>query len=192
MTSLISDSNHSDKLRPNFPILARLTIFLGWIGLHRFYIGSYVIGTLLILLFFTRLTLANMGFDANHPAMIVALCCQLGSFMIQMFDMIKVAYGQRIDRTIDPILLSTQQSLPSKKQLGPLLVWASVLGIFGAHYFYLGKTQLGFLHLITLGGLGIWTLIDIFRITNGSFLDNEGKTVAHIYQKSPHLDVRTQ
>ena len=37
-------------------------------------------------------------------------------------------------------------------------------GILGAHYAYLGKWGLQFLFWITLGGLGIWALIDLFLI----------------------------
>jgi TM2 domain-containing membrane protein YozV len=40
---------------------------------------------------------------------------------------------------------------------------AVILAIFGFHYFYVGKVGLGVLFLITLGGLGIWWLIDLFR-----------------------------
>ena len=38
------------------------------------------------------------------------------------------------------------------------------LGGFGAEYFYLGKTGLGIVKLITCGGLGFWSLINLFTI----------------------------
>jgi TM2 domain-containing membrane protein YozV len=37
-------------------------------------------------------------------------------------------------------------------------------GLLGAHRFYLGYTWQGFVQLFTLGGLGIWWLIDFVRI----------------------------
>lgn len=37
-------------------------------------------------------------------------------------------------------------------------------GVLGAHRFYLGYTWQGFVQLFTLGGLGIWWLIDFVRI----------------------------
>jgi TM2 domain-containing membrane protein YozV len=45
------------------------------------------------------------------------------------------------------------------------------LGIFGAHRFYVGKIETGILMLITLGGCGIWWLIDLFWLLYGSFKD---------------------
>lgn len=36
--------------------------------------------------------------------------------------------------------------------------------LIGAHYAYLGKWGLQILYWITLGGLGLWALVDLFRI----------------------------
>jgi TM2 domain-containing membrane protein YozV len=38
------------------------------------------------------------------------------------------------------------------------------LGGLGVHRFYLGYTWQGIVQLLTLGGLGIWSLIDLIRI----------------------------
>ena len=51
------------------------------------------------------------------------------------------------------------------------------LGVFGAHRFYVGKTQSGILQACTLGGLGIWYLYDIILIAAGSFRDADGQLV---------------
>ena len=48
------------------------------------------------------------------------------------------------------------------------------LGAFGVHRFYTGKIGTGILQLITLGGLGIWAIIDFIMILTGSFLDANG------------------
>jgi hypothetical protein len=56
-----------------------------------------------------------------------------------------------------------------------LLCW--FFGIIGVHRFYLGKVGSGIAQIFTLGGLGIWTLIDFIRILCGVFPDNEGRIV---------------
>lgn len=38
------------------------------------------------------------------------------------------------------------------------------LGNLGVDYFYLGKSGLGVAKLLTCGGIGIWTLINLFTI----------------------------
>lgn len=38
------------------------------------------------------------------------------------------------------------------------------LGAFGAEYFYLGQTGLGIAKLLTCGGAGMWSLINLFAI----------------------------
>ena len=52
------------------------------------------------------------------------------------------------------------------------------LGILGVHRFYVGKIGTGVLHLLTLGGLGIWTLIDFIFIAAGKFKDKNGATIS--------------
>ncbi len=44
----------------------------------------------------------------------------------------------------------------------------------GVHRFYVGKIWTGILVLLTIGGLGIWTLIDIIVITTQNFKDSDG------------------
>lgn len=51
------------------------------------------------------------------------------------------------------------------------------LGTFGAHRFYVGKVGTGVLMLFTLGGLGIWTLVDLVMIACCEFDDSEGRVV---------------
>ncbi|MDZ4182919.1 MAG: TM2 domain-containing protein [Candidatus Cloacimonadaceae bacterium] len=53
------------------------------------------------------------------------------------------------------------------------------LGSFGAHRFYAGQTGLGILMLITVGGFGIWTLIDLIIIVMGNFKDAQGKIITN-------------
>jgi TM2 domain-containing membrane protein YozV len=57
------------------------------------------------------------------------------------------------------------------------LLFCVLLGIFGVHRFYVGKIGTGILMLLTLGGVGIWTTIDLILIAVGSFRDKENRRV---------------
>lgn len=48
-------------------------------------------------------------------------------------------------------------------------------GMFGVDRFYLGKVGTGILKLITFGGLGLWTIIDLVLIMSGAMRDKQGK-----------------
>ena len=58
------------------------------------------------------------------------------------------------------------------KTVAAILCW--FLGVLGIHRFYLGYTLLGIIQILTLGGLGIWALIDFIRILTGSLKDSDG------------------
>ena len=59
-----------------------------------------------------------------------------------------------------------------------LLCW--FLGIFGVHRFYTGHTGIGVVQLLTLGGCGIWTLIDFIIIVTGNFKDAQGNPIKNV------------
>jgi len=66
----------------------------------------------------------------------------------------------------------------SEKKFVPAVLLCFFLGGLGIHRFYLGKTGTGILMLLTLGGLGIWTIIDLVRLVIGSLGDKEGRPLA--------------
>ena len=61
----------------------------------------------------------------------------------------------------------------AKKRL-PALLLCLFLGGLGVHRFYVGKVGTGVVQLLTLGLLGIWTLIDFIMIICGKFTDKAG------------------
>jgi len=66
----------------------------------------------------------------------------------------------------------------SEKSRGVALALAAILGPFGAHRFYVGKTGTGVLMLCTLGGAGLWYLYDLILVAGGSFRDSDGRLVS--------------
>ena len=62
----------------------------------------------------------------------------------------------------------------SRKSFVATLILCILLGGLGVHRFYVGKIGTGILMLLTLGGLGIWILIDIIVIAVGKFKDSSG------------------
>lgn len=54
-----------------------------------------------------------------------------------------------------------------------MIAW--LLGFLGVDRFYLGKVGTGIVKLLTLGGLGVWWLIDLILTLSGVQRDKEGR-----------------
>jgi hypothetical protein len=70
--------------------------------------------------------------------------------------------------------LSSPAAGGGKSQLIALLLVIFV-GTLGIHRFYLGYTWQGVVQLLTLGGCGIWSLIDLIRIITGDLKPKNGE-----------------
>jgi TM2 domain len=64
---------------------------------------------------------------------------------------------------------------PQDKEWVVTLLLCFFLGIFGVHRFYTGHTMIGVVQLLTLGGCGIWALIDFILILVGNYKDASGR-----------------
>ena len=69
--------------------------------------------------------------------------------------------------------------MQSDKNWLATLLLCLFLGGIGVHRFYVGKVWTGILQLITLGGCGILTLIDLIMIITGSFTDKDGNKITN-------------
>lgn len=67
--------------------------------------------------------------------------------------------------------------MKSEKDWLVTLLLSLFLGTLGIHRFYVGKIGTGILQLITLGGCGVWALIDIIMIVTGNFKDRDGNEI---------------
>src|SRR6476469_9884953 len=76
----------------------------------------------------------------------------------------------------------------SARSRGVALALAVILGPFGGHRFYVGKTKSALLMLCTLGGAGLWYLYDLIMVAGGSFRDSQGKLVANWDPERPFSD----
>lgn len=84
--------------------------------------------------------------------------------------------------------MQPQQMQPGMMQMQPMQSdknWVAVLllgllgifGIAGIDRFYTGSILLGILKLITFGGLGLWTIIDVILVVTGSYKDGNGNVI---------------
>lgn len=58
------------------------------------------------------------------------------------------------------------------------LFLCAFFGALGVHRFYTGRITSGIFQLITLGGLGIWALVDLIMVVLGEFKDKNGVKIS--------------
>ena len=80
---------------------------------------------------------------------------------------------------------STSPGAVSERSRGVALVLAGLLGMFGAHRFYVGKNGTGVLMICTLGRLSLWWLYDLVLVAAGEFRDADDRVVSRWSQFEP-------
>ena len=75
---------------------------------------------------------------------------------------------------IEKPVMKKKKNPYAKQSYTATLLLSFFLGGVGAHRFYTGYTALGLVQLFTLGGCGIWSLIDFISICFNNFKTEKG------------------
>ncbi|WP_205791751.1 TM2 domain-containing protein [Microbacterium sulfonylureivorans] len=78
--------------------------------------------------------------------------------------------------------VTPQPTALSERSFIATWMFAWLLGFLGVDRFYLGKIGTGILKLLTVGGFGIWWLIDLILTLAGVQRDAEGRLLADFEQ----------
>jgi TM2 domain-containing membrane protein YozV len=128
-----------------------LSYFLGIFGVDRFYLGYTSLGILKLI------TCGGVGIWA-------------------IVDVVLIGIGNLKDAQGLALRQEAPSGVPEKSQ-AVTLVLAMFLGAFGVDRFYLGDVGLGILKLITCGGCGIWSMIDVIFTGIGVRRDPQGNSL---------------
>ena len=129
----------------------------------------------------TKLMIAFMGVTS------IFLASMLASFPVQRtntaanVETTVVSENNASSVTITPSVASADEisaapaaPASSGKSQVTALILALLIGGLGIHRFYLGYTWQGIVQLLTFGGCGIWSLIDLIRIITGDLKPKVG------------------
>lgn len=81
-----------------------------------------------------------------------------------------------------PLKIANYQNQPASNRTNEYrwliaLILCILVGSLGVHRFYTGNIVTGVLMLITLGGCGVWTIIDLIMIAANTYRDGNGNTL---------------
>ena len=177
---LDSDSTISPYYTQTVGLLA---LFVGWLGGHRIYVGHRRTGAVQTAL--GVLSILSGGVPVFLvPLLLWVLLDGVRIISREFYDGngLRIARfseaDSRIRRGASAITRTTRDPNASRCSRLVAIFLVVLLGLVGAHRFYAGRIGSAIAMIFTLGGLGIWWLIDIIIVTTGQLIDSEGKRVS--------------
>jgi hypothetical protein len=74
-----------------------------------------------------------------------------------------------------PLLPVDAERSPSSR--GVALVLCLLFGVVGVHRLYTGHVGIALAQLLTLGGCGVWVVVDLMLLLTGTYTDSKGRTL---------------
>ncbi|SFS70640.1 TM2 domain-containing protein [Lutibacter maritimus] len=109
----------------------------------------------------------------------------IASFSYASFPVKRVATfenSSQVNKTSATEVLVSPAAVGSEKSQGIALLLGILLGGLAGHKWYLGNPwYINVLFIITLGGLGIWWIIDMIRIITGDYKPHNGSYKADFF-----------
>lgn len=86
---------------------------------------------------------------------------------------------------------SKTKKFPRQRHFLAVFFLSFMWGTFGVDRMYLGKWGTGILKLITLGGFGLWVIVDLILILGGIMRDKQGREMLQFveYRRFAYLTV---
>ena len=165
-----------------------LAVFVGWLGVHRFYVGRARSGALQTVL--GTLSILSGGVPVFTAPLLMWVILDVvwiitrefrdhsGRRIVRLNSDDRRRYNGDTGTPAQPFSGKARDATTSRFSRAIALILTLLLGFVGAHRFYVGRTGTALAMLFTLGGLGIWWLIDIVIVASGQLKDNEGKWVS--------------
>lgn len=156
------------------------------VGVLEFVIPTVVLALTLFGVIKNR-AFSAIGFLAPGPILfmfftIVALADYCAFFAVGLVTaaplwllaVVAVTPFERLSLASEPEKEARVQNAPPTKSKLTAILFAIFFGGLGVDRFYLGYTLLGVIKLLTMGGFGIWTIVDLILICTGSLRPADG------------------
>jgi LSD1 subclass zinc finger protein len=103
----------------------------------------------------------------------------LATEMGERLDRLETALAESRARTAASTDVSSDAAASSQRDWRLALALCLFFGTFGLHRFYTGYPIAGALQIVSVGGFGLWWLVDLARLLLGTFRDADGRGLGH-------------